>query len=261
MGDAGCVARDALLGGRERIPIGRGGRGRRRWGKGSPRSRWPGSGGRRWIGALVVIEGELGTRATGRLRPIERGELEGAEILVGRVVPGAGNRGRGGLGGRVRVGGRRGAEGRGGGWLGWVGKGVDWWEEDVLVEGGGRLLVEGGRIGRGLGVCAHPAEVVRVGWEHRGRREVVAGGGSGATRGWSCRGRCRSIQTDAAGRRERQRQRRQRTDGRQRRWRRRRGRQRRGWISQSSPRGERQSDRTDRQQPDRQNGIIHSKLA
>ena len=188
MRDAGGMAGDALRGGREGVPIGRGGCGRR-WGKGTPPRGcccWPGSGGRRRIGALVVvIEGELGTRATRRLGPIDRGELEGAEVLVGRVVPGAGERGRGRLCGGVRVGGGRGAEGRGGRWLGGIGKGVDWREEDVAIEGSGWLLVERGRIRRGLGVCAHPAEVVWVGWVHRGRGSaVVAGGGRRTTWGW-----------------------------------------------------------------------------
>jgi len=164
MRNTGCVAGDALVGGRERVPIARIGRGGRRRGKGTSRSRWPGSGGRRRIGALVVIEGELGTRTRG-IMPIAGGELERAEILMGRV-PGAGSGGRGGFGGRV-CGGRGAEGGRGGRWLGRVGKSVDWGKEDVLVEGGGRLLVERGRIGRGLGVCAHPAEVVGVGVVHR----------------------------------------------------------------------------------------------
>ena len=88
------VSRDALLGG-ERVPIARGRGGRRRGSKGSPRGRWPGSGGRRRIGAVVVIERrKLGT-STRRLGRIDGGgELEGVEVLMG-WVPSGRCRGRG----------------------------------------------------------------------------------------------------------------------------------------------------------------------
>ena len=45
-------------------------------------------------------------------------------------------------------------------------------------------MVERGRIGRGLGVGAHPAEVVGVGWVHGRRgRKVVARADSAASSG------------------------------------------------------------------------------
>ena len=272
MRDAGGMAGDALRGGREGVPIGRRGRCGRRWGKGTPRGRWPGSGGRRRIGALVVvIEGELGTRATRRLGPIDRGELEGVEVLVGRVVPGAGERGRRGLGGGVRVGGGRGAEGRGGRWLGWIGKGVDWREEDVAVEGSGWLLVERGRIRRGLGVCAHPAEVVWVGWVHRGRGSAVVAGGSRGGRttgGGGCsarrghRGRRRGIfrrcrrTRDAEGDSDDRGQTGDSGDGGEE------GAHKAGdgSVSQAGA-SDRQTDGTRQHQTGRRGGIIHSKLA
>lgn len=133
------VAGDALLGG-ERVPVGRRRGGRRRGGIGRPRIRirirvrWPGSGGRRRIGAVVMmIEGELGT-GTRRVGRIDGGgELEGVEILVGWVPSG---RCRGRRPFWERACGGQGTEGGGrGGWLR-VGEGVDWGKEDALVEGG-----------------------------------------------------------------------------------------------------------------------------
>jgi len=177
MGDTRSVVvtRDAWLGG-ERVPVARGGRGgRRRGGKGTARCIrcWPGSGGRRRIGAVVVIERDVGTCTCGLGSIDGGGELEAAEVVMG-WVPGRGSRGRGAF--WVRGWGERAEGGGRGGWLGGVGKGVDWGKEDALVEGSRRLLVEGGRIGRGLGVGAHPAEAVGVGVVHgQRRREVVDG--------------------------------------------------------------------------------------
>ena len=168
------VSGDAWLGG-ERVPIARGRGGRRGGSKGSPRCGWPGSGGRRRIGAVVIERRELGT-GTRRLGRIDGGgELEGVESLMG-WVPSARCRGRGTF--WERACGGQGAEGgKRGGWLR-VGEGVDWGEEEALVEVGRWLLIERGRIGRGLGVGTHPAEVIGVGWVHGRRgREVVAGGG------------------------------------------------------------------------------------
>ena len=272
MGDTRIVVSgDALLGG-EWVPIARG-RGGRRWGsKGSPRGRWPGSGGRRRIGAVVVMieRRELGT-STRRLGRIDGGgELVGVEVLMG-WVPSGRCRGRGTFWERA-CGGQGAERGGRGGWLR-VGKGMDWGKEDALVKGDGRLLVERGRIGRGLGVGTHPAEVVGVGWVHGRRgRKVVAGGGSGAVAAFAAAAMAAATAASGAvvvvvvvvvGDVERdihERQRRQRTDGRQRRWRRRRGGQRRPWISQSTVKGdgasERQSDRTTESQQNKM--VIHS---